>query len=662
MDNLDTNVGRGKGSYANPSDTIALRDTPIYLKQIMRLCRWYYNRDGLLHAIIDKMSEYPITDLVIKEAGDKEKDPLTDGARAKWDTMLNTVLNLRRTMIQINTDKKIYGQSFWYLYLPFIRYCICESCGKRSPIATFKELRAQQQMREKVFTLKIIAECPNCNSQRDHKIDDRKCEAVETGGLTMVRLDCLRMELEYNPVTGAKRWYWTPPRRLQDGLLTGDRTIIDTTELGVLEAVYRDNKILMNKDRLFIAQADGQPGIWEGWGAPPLFPVLEDVYYYKILKRANEALAQEHVTPLRIISPLGTGDVSPQRTMNLTDWQTRIKQEMYKFKRDPNHVLVSPLPINVEQVGGNARSLMVSSELEASARIIAAGLGCPIELIWGGLSWSGASVSLRVLENHFLNERQDSARLLDFLIPRLAKYFRLPKIKASLSEFKMADDQARVANLVNLMLQGFLSREDVLPDLGFNPSVTFEKLKDEHKSLNQITCADNVESSHMNTIIKVLEAKAEVLMQFEIQHMQQDMAAQSERDRLQKLQAHVQELHEAGFSSPLEFDQSANILSRLEPGMAQYILSTWAQTMPNLTMLLNQKMQQIGVGQQNAQLAMQQAGGTSAELPSGAAAGPQLQTGAQGPYGGGGSGGGQAADPGQAAPVQRPPNNTGKGG
>ena len=661
MDLFDAGSTRGRGSYANPNDTIAVRDTPVNLKQIMRLTRWYYIHDSLLHAICNKMAEYPITDIVIKEV-DPERDPLSRGAQAKWDTLLNVVLDLRRVMIQQNTDKKVYGVSAWYIYYPFVRYCICDSCGKRSPIATFQKLRARQGMEQKKFTLTIIAECADCKQERNHKIDDRKSEAVEKGGMNLVRLDPLRMEQEYNPVTGARRWYWTPPRRLQEGIATGDRTVIDTTELGVLEAVFKNEKIWMNKDRLFVAMADGHPGLWEGWAMPPLFPVLEDVYYYKMLRRANEALAHEHVTPLRIVSPMGTGDVSPQRTMNLTDWQTRIKNELYKFKRDPNHILVSPLPINVEQIGGQARVMMVSSEMEAAARVIACGVGCPIEMIWGGLNWSGASVSLRVLENHFINERQDSERMLKFLVPKLGKYFRLPRISATLSDFKMADDAARVANLINLMLQGFLSREDVLPDLGFKPNLTFEKLKSEHKALNSITSADNIEASHLNSLVQTLEAKAQILLQFELQHLQQDIAAQSERERLQKLQSHVMELHQKGFTSPIEFDQSAQVLSRMDPNISNVILSTWMQTMPNLTSLLTEKMRVLGTAQQNQQLAMQAAGGGPAGMQSaGAAAGPGMAPGAVGPYGSGGAGGGQMADPGQAAPVQRPSNTPGNG-
>lgn len=647
---------RGRGSYANPLSTIAIKDIPVNLKQVMRLCKFYYNQDALLGAIVDKMSEYPITQIVVKD-----KDPLTSETRDKWNDLLNVVLDLRQVMIHQNVDKFVYGNSFWYLYYPFTRYCKCKSCDNRFPIGSFKTLRAKPTYDSKrIFSLEISACCAKCSNgaqERTFVVEDRKSEA--RSGMTLVRLDPPRMELEYNESTGARRWYWNPPKRLRDGLISGDRTVIDTTEMKVLEAAFSDQKIHMKMDRLWVAQAPTQTGFWAGWGVPPIFRVLEDVYYYKVLRRANEALAHEHVTPLRILSPAGTGDVSPQRTMNLTDWQNKIRAELFKWKRDPNHFMVSPLPINVEQVGGQARVMMVAAEMEAAARVIAAGVGCPIEMIWGGLNWSGGSVSLRVLENHFINDRGNSERLLDFLVPKLAVYFRLPKIKASLSNFKMADDVQQQGNAINLMLQGYLSREDVLPEIGHNPDETFERLEREHKRLNAITMADNVAASHMNMVIQALEAKGQILLQYELKLTQDHIAAQSERDRLQQLQAHVQQLHMAGYTSPIEFDQSALLLTRVDPNLQMLIMQSWQQTMPNVCLLLSQKMNMGAVAQQNQQLALQANGQAQS---AGAAQGGGMSPGAQGPYAEGAqSGGASQVSVGQAAPEQKPSNSPNSG-
>lgn len=621
---------RGFGSYANPHHTIALRDVPTNLKQVMRLTRFYYNSDSLLGAIVDKMAEYPITQLLTSE---RQGYRLTSVMRDRWDYLLNVVMNLRQTMIDINVDKMVYGNSFHYMYYPFVRYCTCKSCGYRAPIGSFEDIRTKITDRNGAFAFDVISACPRCSSGgrsiREFVVEDRKSEA--RSNMRFVRMSPTRMQLAYNPSSSMRQWYWIPPGRMRDGLINADRTITDSTEMTVLEAVYKDRRIKMNANRLWVAQAAQQPDLWEGWGIPPLFRVLEDVYYYKILRRANEALAQEHITPARFISPGSTSDISPQRTLNMSDWQARIRGELYRLKQDPNHIIVTPIPITIEQMGGQARVMMVAPEIEAAARVIAAGVGCPIELIWGGLNWSGASVSLRVLENHFINMREDCERLLGFLVPKMANYFRMTPVDVKLAEFKMADDVQQQANAINLMLQGYLDRKNVVGEMGYDPDEVFDNLEDEHKRLNTITMKDNVAASHMNTVIAALEAKAQVLLQYELGHLQTQLQIQEERERLQALNAHVRGLHEKGYTTPLEFDQSAQLLQGMDPNLSQMILQQWSQTMPNVTMLL---MQRMGAQQQQAAISQQAMQGADGAQSAGAADGSLGA--AQGPYTDGG--------------------------
>lgn len=637
-------VLRQQGSYANPHSTIALQDIPIQLKQLFRLTRYYYCTDSLLRAILQKMAEYPITEVIVEDP----KNTNSEATKEKWGRLLNTSLNIRMVMKAIKIDKFVFGNSFHYLYLPFVRYARCTSCESETPLRALKKIAVANRRDKGRFTFNVTSICPKCsknNQQRTFTIEDRRSEA--SGDLKFIRLNPLRMKLEYNPSSGAKQWYWTPPAELRTQFMDNVRVITDTTEMAILEAVMDGKDMRMNPDKLWVAQSESVPGIWEGWGFPPIFPALEDIYYYKILRRANEALAQEHVTPMRFLTPAATGDISPQRAMNLSDWQVQLRKELQKFKRDPNHIALSPVPVNVEQMGGNARVMMVAAEMEAAARVIAAAVGCPIEMIWGGLNYSGGSVSLRVLENHFINEREDDQRLLDFLMPRLGRHYKLPSATARLSDFKMADDAQQTANKVNLLLQGFLSRKSVLPEMGHDPDTEFDHLMDEHKKLNAITMQDNLASAHMQTIIQALEAKANIMLQFELQLQQEMMQASAERKRLSDLNAHVQSLHAKGYTSPIELDQSAQILAGMQPQMQQAVLSTWSQSMPLVTQMLMQRAQQAQAGMAAVQTAMSAPQG--AQSP-GAAAGAGMDPGAQGPYSDGEGAGGQDLAPDVAPP------------
>lgn len=664
-------VTRMKGSYANPHQTIAIQDIPVGIKQVFRLCRYYYNTDSLLRAIITKMSEYPITQLIQDDCHDNQ----TEGTKLRWDLLVNVTLNLRYVMFTIKVDRYVFGQSFHYLYYPFVRYGKCGGCGKELPLRALTRytVKAGKPDDDGEFNFSVNSVCPFCKGRHEFSVSDK--EAKTARGLRMVRLNPLRMELEYNPSSGARDWYWLPPSNMRQQFLDNVRVIVETTEMRTLAAVMMDRKIRLNPDRLWVVQGEASPGIWEGWAIPPIFPALEDVYYYKVLRRANEALAQEHVTPIRIVTPTSTGDASPQRTMNLSDWQMRMRNELQKAKRDPNYTVLSPVPMAIEQMGGNARVMMVAAEQEAAARVIAAAIGCPIEMIWGGLNWTGASVSLRVLENHFINEREEDQRLLEFLVPKIAHYYNLPRLRYKLSEFKMADDVQREANAINLMLQGFTSRKTTLPELGYDNTEEMGNLKQEHAELNRITMQDNVAAAHMSTIVKTIEAKGEILLQYELQVAQEAMQASAERKRLADVEAHVQSLHAKGYTTPLEFDQSAQILANIQPALQQVILGEWAQSMPFVTQLLMMRIQGV---QQNMAAAQGAMANAAPMQSAGAAQGAGLAP-AAGPYQNGtpdmgllsqqggqpqqpvqpAAGAGGTVDPGQALPEQRAPRREG---
>jgi hypothetical protein len=306
--------------------------------------------------------------------------------------------------------------------------------------------------------------------------------------------------------------------------------------------------------------------------------------------------------------------------------------------------------------------MLVAAEIEPAARVIAAGIGCPVEMIWGGLNWSGASVSLRVLENHFLNTRENHKRLIRYLIPKLGTYFRLPKIDVELSEFKMADDVQQQANAVNLMLQGYLSRESVVNEMGYDSEEEFTRLEGEHEKLNRITMKDNVAASHMNTVIQSMEAKAQVLLKYEMQMMEEAAAAQHSRIRLENIASYAAKLRAKGMVTPLEFEHSAILLQRMDPRLQQVILQSWQTTMPMVTLMLMGKLgmeQQAMQAQQGGMMGgpgggMDDMMGGEAQQ-AGAAEDPGLGQ-AEGPYAGGGDAGGDESgidtDP---LPEQRPP-------
>ena len=154
--------------------------------------------------------------------------------------------------------------------------------------------------------------------------------------------------------------------------------------------------------------------------------------------------------------------------MDFADVANDFANELKKQLDDPNYQIISPMPIQQIQHGGQGKALLLVAELEQLQETILAAMGVPREFVFGGVSYSGSTTSLRILENHFITYR---TKLLDyvndFLIKRLAEIRgewetiddNEKLVTVQLSELKMQDDIQQKQLMINLNQQGKLPDE-----------------------------------------------------------------------------------------------------------------------------------------------------------------------------------------------------------
>ena len=131
--------------------------------------------------------------------------------------------------------------------------------------------------------------------------------------------------------------------------------------------------------------------------------------------------------------------------------------------------------------------MMLSPEIRADAELILAGMGIPTELVFGGVTWSGSSVSLRMLENTMLTDMQGYRGLLRWVVDQIGAYFDIPPIQVGFKKFKMADDLQRLTLNLQMAQSGILSRHTALSSADFDPDVEIRKLEEEIGRQKRVT-------------------------------------------------------------------------------------------------------------------------------------------------------------------------------
>jgi len=478
--NVKVTFSRGSIAYDNPFLDMTSTFLPKNIKGILRFAAAYAMGDGLVAQCVTKLAEYPITKFIYNE--DEASAVRDDKRLERWKNIFERKIKISRVAKQMGMDYYAYGNSIVSINYPFKRMITCPKC---------KTLRSIDGVEVKFRAFGFYAKCPSSGCGYYGKMEAKDMKTTEIEKLSVVHWDLMHMSIKYNPITGDHFYFYTVPQDISFSIRRGDMDIIKNTRLEVIEAVKRKKQIKLKSDNVFHLKRPGPQYLVpseRGWGIPAIMPVMKDIFHNKILKKGNEMIAFDHIVPLRIMFPQGTGDVSPHATIGLSAWRDKIEDEIRKWRADPNYVSIVPIPIGMENFSGDAKLLLVTPEIKATEDVIITGMGIIPEIIRGGASWSGSNVSLRVVENTFLNHRNDVHEFISFLEENISRFFDLPRVDIKMSDFKMADDLEKKKMMLDASRgrssESLVSRDSATKELGFDPKEEYEKkLKELKKNI-----------------------------------------------------------------------------------------------------------------------------------------------------------------------------------
>jgi hypothetical protein len=417
---------------------------------MFRWCRYYYLVNPLINAVVSKMAEYPITDVLF----DTERTELKD----RWTGFLLDHLRYRAFQVEVGLDYYTYGNALVSIFYPFLKLLECRSCGN-------KQWAKDAEYRFQNYQFYMV--CPKCGNHGPARAYDRYIKASK--GIRLLRWNPEDVDIRYNDITGEYEYYYSIPTQLRNDIIIGKKSTVETVPQLFIDALRLKKSVVFSRDNIYHFKRPTLAGKDRGWGTPMILPVLKDTYYLQIMRKAQEAIALEHIVPLRVIFPqAGSATSDPFTSVNLQDWRDQVAGEIRRWRADNNYIPIMPLPLGHQTIGGDGRALLLSQEIRVWSEQIVAGMGIPVELVFGGLSYSGSNVSLRMLENTFLGYLQDHHSMLKWIIKSTSAYLGWSPVRSRFKPFKMADDLQRKAYLFQLNQAGKLSDESLLADADYD--------------------------------------------------------------------------------------------------------------------------------------------------------------------------------------------------
>lgn len=460
-------VGRPDRLYPSPFFDIAQSFMPRSIKETFAWCENYQLTHPLINAVTQKLSTYPITDLIYDE-GDE------DLIKEYRDIMEDDLL-IRTFLVEQNLDRVTYGNSFASVAFPFKKMLKCKACGKKTTAES-----AAYKFRSYRFFI-------SCSCGHDGPAEASDMSETNRKRIRLIRWNPASITIQYNEITGIKRYYYAIPTKLKNQLALGTPDVVENTPQAFIDALRNKKTIMLTADKLFHSKRPtiSRSGPDSGWGAPLILPVLKHLFLLQILMKAQEAISLEHIVPLRVMFPQAAADGgNPYANVNLKDWQKEVRTQVDRWKNDHNYIPVMPFPVGHQVIGGQGKAYMLHQELRGYYELILGGMGVPTGFYYGELHYSGGSVNLRALENEFLGNRQDMRRLVQFIGKQVSTFLNMKHVRMRFKPFKMADDIQRANLDMQLNGQNKISTNTLLQSRDYDYEKELKQIKRESKDLD----------------------------------------------------------------------------------------------------------------------------------------------------------------------------------
>lgn len=335
--------------------------------------------------------------------------------------------------------------------------------------------------------------------------------------------------------------------------------------------------------------------------------VAEDHTFCTAGVATHNTLMVEHIVPMRILFPqAGSSTSDPYTSINLIDWKEHVSAEIARWRQDQNYIPVLPLPIGNQTLGGDGKALLLTAEMQEIGRQIMAGMGVPSELLYGGLSYSGSNVSLRMLENQFLGYILRQQQMATWIMKRVASYMGWPEVGIRFRPFKMADDIQRKAYLFQLNQANKISDSTLLADVDLDQTKEDETMLRETSRRLSATKKQQLAMADIQGEAQVIMAKSQAKAQQTMMTAQAAGAAPGEPGDAMSQMGSPLNLGQSQGAAPapggqaaagIDIQQMAQMLATqitsLPPQDQELALANLKAQSPELSQLVEQLVQQM---------------------------------------------------------------------
>jgi hypothetical protein len=470
-----------QGNYAaqgSPFFTVANQFLPRNLHDVIRWARYITTWSPVTTEVIRKLATYPITEFTV-DTNNKE-------TKMKYEQIFDSY-KLKSALHDIGFDFYTLGNVFVSIYFPIHRTLTCPNCSsaynaKQADFLNFRHFE-------------FHGSCPKCGFTGNFERTDTK--SFNIPDMNLIKWDPVNIAVNHNPITNEYEYYYRIPNEIRRRCRQGDKLFVNSVPWEFIEAIKNNQDFKFEKNSIYHLKNVSAGHMIEGVAIPPLISIYSLVWYQATLRKANEAISTDFMSPMRVIYPAAqTGNSDPVVSISMRNFVARIQDAMKRHKQDNNHVLIAPVPIGYQAISGEGKTLLVAAEIQQAEEQILLSLGVSRELLSGQTNWTSSTVGLRLLQNTLECYTGQIIDLIRWIMARSTTYLSLENVKIDLVPFKLTDDDMLRQFLLQMVQAGEGSASTLYESYGMDYKEELDRMKDDAIATARNKIETQVEIEH----------------------------------------------------------------------------------------------------------------------------------------------------------------------
>lgn len=477
-------LGGPRGLINNPYRSTSNRIYPRTLHDALIWAAWLWERDANYRIVVQRIVSYFISGIKVTPTDDQEGSDSDDVDSLK--DKLTDVYEILQLTNRFGIDMLAMGNAFVSCERLFSRMLLCPAC--RQWEMAIKQLR---KGRDYTWNGKEFeGECPRCHQHVTYVVKDVPAQTPDGKKLRFVFRDPQDIKLQYNQLTGDYLVYYKMPDYIKDAIKRGDEVYLQTAPKVFLEAAQTDDYIAFDDEMLYhdrmmtLAPMDR---LYKGFSVPPFLHCFDTIISLAFLHKFNEAITQDYIAPLRIISPdpanLKAGVDDPNRMpMSGATFRNFMGSSLKHLRSNPSTFIVSPVAVQAQQIGGDGAKLAPVDLMEWYTTQLLNQMGCPSELRQTNFQVVAPSMGLRMFERQWVMYAKSLHKFTHWIGQKVCDIEKIENMSVDLDITSFVEDDMNKQVKLQLMQGGVISKTEVLGDYGIDFQKDLDQRMQEQKA------------------------------------------------------------------------------------------------------------------------------------------------------------------------------------